>query len=246
MPVLTDYVFAFVLLVVASIYEYAYFWPRFRAAIAAEQPGARLYGYRRAIIGQWLFALSALAIWALYARPWSLLLRTPPTGWRLAVGICVVLGALGLLALQLWSVARLSAERRVAARPKLGNVAFLLPHTAREERWFIALSVTAGFCEELLYRGYLPWFFSPWLGRVGAMGLIVLAFGISHAYQGRKGAIRATMAGAVMAGVVLITGSLIPAMIAHAVIDIGGGTVGYWLYRETGDAHPGGGVAIAA
>lgn len=243
MPVLTDYVFVFLLLGVASIYEYADFWPRFRAAITAGQPDARLYGYRRAIIGQWLFALTALAIWARYARPWSLLLRPPPIGWRLAIGLCVVLGALGLLFLQLWSVARLSAQRRLAARPKLGNVAFLLPHTAREERWFIALSMTAGFCEELLYRGYLPWFFSPWFGRVGAMGVIVLAFGISHAYQGKKGAIRATLAGAVMAAIVLISGSLIPAMIAHAVIDIGGGTVGYWLHRENGDAATGEAVA---
>jgi membrane protease YdiL (CAAX protease family) len=64
------------------------------------------------------------------------------------------------------------------------------------------------------------------------MAAIVVAFGISHAYQGRKGATRATIAGAVMAAMVLTSGSLIPAMIAHALIDIGGGTVGYWLQRE--------------
>ena len=232
MPLLADYVFAFVLLVVASIYEYVYFWPQFRAAVAANRADARVRAYRRGVTGQWLFAIVALVLWGAYARPWPLLLLALPRGWRLWLAIGVVVAAMGLLVLQLWSVARLSAERRVKAQPKLGNVAFMLPHTAREERWFVALAVTAGFCEELLYRGYLPWFFAPWLGHAGAMALVVVAFGVSHLYQGRKGAIRATLAGAIMAAIALLTGSLIPGMIAHALIDIGGGTVGYWLFRE--------------
>ena len=230
--VLADIVLAFMLLVVASLYEYLYFWPQFRAAVAAEHPAARLHAYQRGIGGQWLFAAAAVVIWTVYARPWTLLRLALPSGWRLAFAIVVVMAAIGLLVLQLWSVARLPAERRVKARPKLGNLVFMLPHTQQEHWWFIGLSVTAGFCEELLYRGYLPWFFAPWLGQVGAMAAVVVAFGISHLYQGRKGAIRATIAGAVMASIVLISGSLIPAMIAHALIDIGGGTVGYWLLRE--------------
>jgi membrane protease YdiL (CAAX protease family) len=115
-----------------------------------------------------------------------------------------------------------------------------LPHTARDERWFLALCVTAGFCEELLYRGYLVWFFAPWLGRMGAMAFAVAIFGVSHAYQGRKGAIRATIAGAVMAAIVLATDSLIPAMIVHGLIDVGGGTVGYWLLRDQEPPDAGG------
>jgi CAAX protease family protein len=232
MPTAADLVFVFVLLVVATAYEYLYFWPRFRAAAAAGRADARTWGYRRGVIGQWLFATCALAIWVLYGRPWAALRLVFPHGWRLALGAGYVTAAVALVALQLWSVRRLSPERRIAARPKLGNVAFMLPHSAAEERWFVALSITAGFCEELLYRGYLVWIIAPWLGQLGGMTAVVVAFGISHAYQGRKGAIRATLAGAVMAAIVLTSGSLIPAMIVHALIDIGGGTVGYWLERE--------------
>jgi membrane protease YdiL (CAAX protease family) len=227
-----DIAFVILLLGVASVFEHYYFWPHFRADVAADRPGARIRAYRRGIIGQWLFAIAAVAIWTSQARPWSALRLTLPHGWRLVLGLAVVLAGVALLVLQLWSVWRLSAERRVAARPKVGGVAFMLPHTAREERWFVALALTAGFCEELLYRGYLPWFFAPWLGKVGAMMLVVVAFGISHLYQGRKGATKAAIAGAVMAAIVLATNSLIPAMIVHAVIDIGGGTVGYWLLRD--------------
>ena len=38
--------------------------------------------------------------------------------------------------------------------------------------------------------------------------------------------------GAFMAALVLVTNSLIPAMIVHALIDIGSGTLGYWLLRD--------------
>ena len=232
MPSLTDVVFVFALVVVASVLEYVYFWPRVRADVAAGKPSARVSAYRRGVFGEWGFTIAALAIWTAFARPWSAMRLGLPHGWRLGVGALFVLAAVGLVVLQLWSVGRLPAERRIAARPKLKSVAFILPHTAREHGWFLALSTTAGFCEELLYRGYLPWFFAPWLGSVGAMALVVVLFGLGHAYQGRSGAVRATLAGAFMAALVLVTNSLIPAMIVHALIDIGSGTLGYWLLRE--------------
>jgi membrane protease YdiL (CAAX protease family) len=239
MPSPVDVVFVFVLVVVASILEYVYFWPRLRADVAAGKPSARLSAYRRGVLAEWGFTIAAIAIWTAFARPWSAMRLGLPHGWRLAVGLLFVLAGVGLVVLQLWSVARLPVERRVRARPKLRNVAFILPHTAREQRWFLALSVTAGICEELLYRGYLPWFFAPWLGSVGAMALVVLLFGIGHAYQGRSGAVRATLAGAFMAALVLVTNSLIPAMIVHALIDIGSGTIGYWLLRDYPESTPG-------
>ena len=229
---LMDWIFVVVLLLGATVYELVYFWPRFRSAVAAGQPDARTRAYRRGVAGQWLFTIAALAIWATQGRAWELLGVVPPQGWRLGLGIGIVLAAVGLLTLQLWSVLRLPTARRIAARPQLGAVEFMLPHTGVEEGWFVALSLTAGFCEELLYRGYLHWFFTPWLGRPLAMVVVVLAFGLGHLYQGRKGAIKATITGGVMAAMVLATGSLIPAMIAHAVVDIGGGTVGYLLLRE--------------
>ena len=236
MPSLTDAVFVFALVVVASVFEYVYFWPRVRAEVAAGKPSARVSAYRRGVVGEWAFTIAALAIWTAFARPWSAMRLGLPHGWRLGVGVLFVLAAVGFVVLQLWSVARLPVERRVAARPKLRSVAFILPRTAREESWFLGLSTTAGFCEELLFRGYLPWFFAPWLGSVGAMALVVIIFGLTHAYQGRSGVVNATLAGAFMAALVLVTDSLVPAMIVHALIDIGSGTVGYWLLREYPEA----------
>ena len=44
-----------------------------------------------------------------------------------------------------------------AARP-------LLPHTPGELRGFNLLSITAGICEEVLYRSYIWWYVAVWTG----------------------------------------------------------------------------------
>jgi membrane protease YdiL (CAAX protease family) len=240
MPTFVDLVLVFVLVVIAWIFEHVYFWPRLRAAVAADRPGARLWAYVRVVIGEWAFALMAIVIWNDYGRPWRIIGLSLPHGWRRGVAIGCVVTALALIALQLWSVLRLPIARRIAARPKLGSVAFALPRTPAEHRWFLVVSVTAGFCEELLYRGYLVWFFAPWIGYYAAMALAVVLFGIGHSYQGREGATRATLAGAVMTAIALATGSIIPGIIVHALIDAGSGTVGYLLLRDQGssDAEP--------
>jgi len=231
-PTPVDFLFAFVLVVLASLFEHYWFWPRFRAAVANGDPNGRVDGYRRGVAGQWLFTVTAVGIWLGYRRPFSALRMGVPATWQIVLGAVLVLTILALGYVQLTRVLRLSSERRAALRPRLEKVAFLLPHTAREHRWFLGLSLTAGFCEELLYRGYLTWLLSPWLGAPLAMFVVVIAFGLGHSYQGRKGAIRATIAGAVMAGIVVATNWLVPAMIVHALVDASSGTAGYLLVRN--------------
>jgi len=237
-PTIVDVAFAFTLAVLASLFEHYWFFPRFRASVARGDPNARVSGYRRGIVGQWLFTATAVGLWVGYARPFSALRLTVPALWQVVVGAVLVALTVVLGYLQLASVRRLTPERRAALGPRLGDVAFLIPHTPREHRWFLGLSLTAGFCEEFLYRGYLTWLLSPWLGAPLAMLVVVIAFGLGHSYQGRRGAIRATLAGAVMAAIVLATNWLVPAMIVHALVDVSSGTAGYLLLREPERATP--------
>jgi membrane protease YdiL (CAAX protease family) len=231
MPGRIDAAFAF-LFVVVSVIEQVYFWPRFRADADAERPRTRTRAYRVVIVGEWLFALAALAIWTANGRSWSALSLSLPHGWRLVLGAMLVLAVVALLLLQRSIVARLSTARRVAARPKLGALTFMIPRTREEQLWFLTLAATAGFCEELLFRGYLPWLLVPWLGSIGSMTLAVILFGLGHAYQGRSGIVKVMITGAVMAIVVLATRSLIPAMLLHALIDTEAATAGYLLMRD--------------
>lgn len=105
-------------------------------------------------------------------------------------------------------------------------VALLLPHTRRERLVFAALSVTAGVCEEFVFRGFLLPVLADATGSLGlALVLSSGVFGIMHAYQQPAGAARATLLGMLLAIPFLATGSLLPSILAHAGIDLLAGLV---------------------
>ncbi|CAN5633109.1 hypothetical protein BH23GEM9_BH23GEM9_05810 [soil metagenome] len=105
----------------------------------------------------------------------------------------------------------------------------LLPSTANERALFVGVSVTAGICEEIVFRGFL---IHALLLATGSLPLTVLlssgVFGIVHAYQQPIGALRAALLGALLALPLLLHGSIYPAILAHILIDV---LSGLWLAR---------------
>ena len=101
----------------------------------------------------------------------------------------------------------------------------LLPRTADERSVFAILAIAAGVGEEVAYRGYAIPVLIPVVGPVGALLLTSAVFGVLHVYQGALGILRATAMGATLAGGFLLSGSLLPAMIAHTLIDLLAGIV---------------------
>ena len=96
----------------------------------------------------------------------------------------------------------------------------LLPQGPIEVVLFLATSLTAGFCEELIYRGYLQRQFTALThASVGGIVLQAIAFALSHGYQGWKFVLLI----AVLAGMLGLLAhwrkSLRPGMIAHALQD---------------------------
>lgn len=109
----------------------------------------------------------------------------------------------------------------------------LLPRTAAEMIAFVALSVTAGFCEEFLFRGYLQRQFLAWSGRVeAAVALQAVVFGIGHLYQGWRGALTITLYGAMFGILAVMRKSLRPGMIQHMMQDSFTGIVGSLLVKH--------------
>jgi membrane protease YdiL (CAAX protease family) len=112
---------------------------------------------------------------------------------------------------------------RDAIRAQARGFLALLPRTA-EERWaFAGLAVTAGICEELLFRGfgiaYVRWL---WPGATHAWLIVLTAvpFGFAHLYQGVRGVVLTGVVGAFLASLVLGSGSLVPAMLLHGLLDL--------------------------
>jgi uncharacterized protein len=105
----------------------------------------------------------------------------------------------------------------------------LVPQTAVEKLVYLGVSVTAGICEEFVFRGFLISALRAATGsEIGAVLLSAGAFGIAHAHQNVAGAARATLLALVLTVPLLITGSLYPGIAAHALVDI---AAGLWLSK---------------
>ena len=235
MPTPLDIGFVLLFTVVVTVFDTLYFVPRFKAEAKAGVPGVRGLAYRRTVLGQWAFALAATLIWVRSGRPWSDLGVVPP-GLAGLIGSTVVVALIGALTIQqVRAIGRLKPARREALRQKLAYVEYLLPHSRGELSWFIALAITAGVCEELLYRGFLLWVLKAYVGIALAAVIGVALFGVLHLYQGRQGALKAAAAGAVMTLIYLVTGWLFPAMVVHALVDLSGGVLGFTVLSGVGD-----------
>jgi membrane protease YdiL (CAAX protease family) len=222
--------FYIALIAVGLLLDY-FTWPSFLRRSKHDQPSARRWLWSVWMLLQWTMAGAGIALWLFHRRAWATLGLSLPRGWRLWGSVIVVGGCALMQVRTAVRVARVSGPKP-KARARLGEVAIALPHTADELRWFIALSLTAGFCEEFLCRGYLIWAFQPWLGWWGAAALAVPVFAAAHAYQGKAGVIRTGLIGAVFVLFVAVSGSLIPVIVLHAVIDILAGVITWLILRD--------------
>lgn len=96
----------------------------------------------------------------------------------------------------------------------------LLPRGHTEIAIFLAVAATAGFCEEVIFRGYLQRQFAA-VTRSAAVGILVqaLAFGAGHGYQGWKYMAIIAVFGILFGLLAEWRRSLRPGMIAHALQD---------------------------
>lgn len=122
----------------------------------------------------------------------------------------------------LWIVARLLLD---ALRHALGGsnsrVSGLMPRTVPEQALWIALSIAAGVCEELVYRGYLQRQFTALTSSAPAAIVIqAVLFGVSHAYQDLRSVALITVFAVLFGLVALMTRRLYAGMLAHAITDI--------------------------
>lgn len=97
------------------------------------------------------------------------------------------------------------------------NVKSMLPQSKLEISLWVMLSLTAGFCEEAIFRGYLQRQFISWTGNLSAgVVLSALIFGAAHIYGGVKAAIVIGVYGLLFGLLSQWRRSLLPGMMTHA------------------------------
>jgi membrane protease YdiL (CAAX protease family) len=132
--------------------------------------------------------------------------------------VVVALAAWGVWTLLSWTASRALGPDHAA------SVQSLLPRHPIDVALWVALSVSAGFAEELVFRGYLFTQFRALTRSTGvALVLQAVLFGISHGYQGVRACATITVYGLLFGALARMNRSLRPGMIAHAWTDIAAG-----------------------
>jgi uncharacterized protein len=119
----------------------------------------------------------------------------------------------------LWIGIQAGVSRIVPSHAK--SVSVLLPQSFLEVVLWIVTSLTAGFCEEVAFRGYFQKQFQA-MTRSPVAGVILqgILFGVSHLYQGLQAIIMIILFGFLYGILAFWRESLRPGMILHAWSDI--------------------------
>jgi membrane protease YdiL (CAAX protease family) len=178
---------------------------------------------KRYLIGIVCELVLVAAVW------WGIRLRNVPLrqllgerrrgakAWAKDFGIALIFWVMAMLVL-----AALATVLRLLHLMSLQKAVMdLAPRGGLELIMWIALSITAGIAEEIVFRGYLLQQFASIDGRRGQrawFGVIAssLVFGAGHGYEGIGGAIAITVYGVMFCVLALQRGSLRTGMMAHA------------------------------
>ncbi len=139
-------------------------------------------------------------------------------------GVTLAVGASLLVAFGVLSIFTVRQLRKAGASDlpdHMRRAGKILPRNGAERAWFVGVAITAGVCEEILYRGFLPWCVASWTGSVLlGFALAAIVFGLGHAYQGRKGVIVTGLLGLYFGLLAWSMQSLVPGQLLHVAIDL--------------------------
>ena len=194
-----------------------YVWYRkARRQIAAGAPDTKVRLYRE-IIGEQIVTTGVVLFLCRNGLSGTSVGLVAPRSWALtSTAMLVIVGALA------WSSWRLRPKAEKVRQKLQDRVGALLPDSHQERFWFGAASVGAGVSEELVFRGFLLYYLSVFLPHTNTLErvlLTALVFGLAHIYQGRVDVVGTGILGLVLAGLYLMTGSLLLPMVIHAALD---------------------------
>jgi len=221
--VMAQHLLALILIAIAPIVDHY----DIKKLKAGTDPKRKWHYYRKTIVALWV--LAAVACVAVGFRPlFTINARAEGVSWLSANSwarfvVAGVIGALLVLVL-LPAVQAIWNEKVRAKYTKATKFArFFLPVTVEERRWFAPLSISAGVCEEVLFRGFLLRYFHAFPFHLELMLALVVSsivFGVAHLYQGIRGVIETAVMGFLFGMIFLLTGSLLVPIVVHAVIDL--------------------------
>lgn len=192
----------------------------------AHLPGmtARLSSYFTVLFEEW-FVIFVIWLWL---RRQRLSMRSLVAGGWPTLGSFLkdIALAVGFLVVAVPLLGLLSYYFGGSADTTLVNIT---PKTRLELVVWLGTAATAGFCEELTFRGYLTRQFKTWTGSpVSAIVLQAIIFGLAHGYYYKTMTMGVVMLEGLLLGLLAYwRKSLRPGMLAHGLQDGIGGIVAF-------------------
>jgi len=185
----------------------------------------RLTLYASTIAFQW-FAVAVVA-WRAWVHGFTASQLGLTIHDRTRILVASIVGAATIAALQ-WVNLRRVGRIPVEARGSLQAIAErILPQSTVELLPYLALAMTAGLCEEFLYRGFaLAVLVHVGLQTWAVVLLSSILFGLAHSYQGRGGIVMTLLIGLLLGTSRIAYASLVPAIFWHSAVDVVAGTAG--------------------
>lgn len=196
----------------------------------------RLVLYASTIAFQWLAV--AIVGWRVWAHGYTAQQLGLIFFNRTSLLIAGILGAVVIGTLQWFNLRRVSRIPPESRGPLQAVAERILPQTVVELPPYLALAITAGLCEEFLYRGFAMAALAH--AGLGAWLVILISsilFGLAHSYQGRGGIVMTFIVGLILGASRLAYNSLVPAIFWHSAIDTVAGVAGR-RYLKRSAAEP--------
>ena len=226
MPQPADHILVFFFAMGIPVLAAAVWFPLIKRSYAEGKPRAFIYMILGGVGLQWVLAATVLVMWKDVGRPLDSLGINAPGGTGFWISFAVFAGGLLFLVVQHVSVMN-SEENQRALMQELSRLRAILPDTRGKFIAFMAASITAGVCEELLYRGVLTWYLSNYFPILAAYAGSTILFGVGHAYQGGKGMLQTAAMGAIFMALMHFSGSIWLSMLLHTAVDINSGMMAY-------------------
>lgn len=194
--------------------------------VAAPRSAARLFTYAATLVEEW--ALFFFVLWGERMR------SSATVGERIGVRRekDALIRDIGIAALAWGAAAIMNGILSFLLHPAGRAVVLkLVPHTLPELAVWVPLSISAGFCEEYIFRGYFQRQFGALTGSLW-VGVLIQAvfFGFAHGYQGASDMLIIFCLGLIFGVVTKLRKSLRPTMFAHAWTDFFAGVIGYIIF----------------
>jgi hypothetical protein len=188
-------------------------------AASAPSDSSHLARYASTALLEWLLLGAVIA--GIYRRREFLLgaFRNRANTWGQALGAGVMVYVIGLMAVATIGLALLATP--LGHQRNLAYVLAMLPDSPLEFIVWFGVSLSAGICEELIFRGYLLQQLTAWTRKpIASIFLAALLFGSVHLYEG-LGAILPLAALAVVYGFAVrhFKGDLRAVIVAHTLQD---------------------------